>query len=236
MRKPVIGVMPLWDTQKESIWMLPGYLEGIAQGGGIGIVLPLGCDRRDVEQLVERCDGFLFTGGHDVDPALYQETKQPYCQEICPERDRLEGWVLQEALGQDKPVFGICRGLQFLNVATGGSLYQDIPAQRAGTDSDFHNQAPPYSRGVHRVFVERDSPLHTILGKEEIVVNSLHHQAIKELSPKLRAAAISEDGMIEAAFMCEKKFVLGVQWHPEYNYNTDEGSAKLFSAFVAACR
>ena len=90
MKKPVIGVLPLWDGEKESIWMLPGYMEGIRLGGGIGVILPLWTDKRDVAQLSSFCDGFLFTGGHDIAPALYGEEKRPCCEEVCPERDKLE--------------------------------------------------------------------------------------------------------------------------------------------------
>ena len=117
MNKPIIGVTPLWDKEKNSYWMLPGYLEGLEEAGAIPIILPLAADGADIAQLADLCDGFLFTGGQDVAPQLYGEAMKPTCGELCPARDTLERELLNRALEQDKPILGIiCRGLQFLNV------------------------------------------------------------------------------------------------------------------------
>lgn len=234
MKKPVIGLVALYDEKKESYWMLPGYMDGLLAAGAVPVMLPLTDDRDTICQLVEELDGVLLTGGHDVNPCLYGEEPTETCGILCEGRDRMETVLLQEALKADKPVFGICRGLQFLNVHLGGSLYQDLPSSRSGGEA--HQMEPPYDVPVHQVTVEPGSPLYEILGRESLPVNSYHHQAVKKLAPGLRAMAYASDGLLEAAYMPERSFVMAVQWHPEFSYRTDENSRKLFQAFVEACR
>lgn len=234
MRKPVIGLVALYDEQKESYWMLPGYMTGLLEAGAIPVMLPLTDDKDSISQLVEGLDGLVLTGGHDVDPKLYGEKPEPVCGVPCPERDAMEQILLEAALEADKPVFGICRGIQFLNAYLGGSLYQDLPSQRPGDLA--HHMEPPYDVPVHAVRVERDTPLYEILGTEALAVNSYHHQAVRRLAPELQAMAYAEDGLVEAVYMPEKSFVMAVQWHPEFSYRVDENSRRLFAAFVEACR
>ncbi len=230
--KPVIGIVPLVDIEKESYWMLPGYMEGIAQAGGLPLMLPLTDDAADLEQILAMCSGFLFTGGHDVSPELYGEEKLPQCAECCPARDRMELPLLKKALAADKPILGICRGIQFLNAALGGTLYQDLPTQHPS--SLTHRQSPPYDIPAHEVVIETGSPLHELLGTCRLPVNSCHHQAIKALSPQLQPMAYAPDGLVEAVCMPEKHFVWAVQWHPEFSWRTDAQSRKIFQAFVNA--
>ncbi|MCR5788871.1 MAG: gamma-glutamyl-gamma-aminobutyrate hydrolase family protein, partial [Lachnospiraceae bacterium] len=178
MSKPVIGVMPLWDDEKDSIWMLPGYFDGISQAGGIPAMLPFTVDGQDIDQLFDMFDGFLFTGGHDVSPELYDEEPMEGLISSCKKRDLMESAFLKKAIDNDKPVLGICRGIQFINAALGGTLYQDIPTQHP-TDTEHHQQ-PPYDVPIHSVTVVADSPLYECLKTENILVNSYHHQAVKE--------------------------------------------------------
>ena len=114
MKKPVVGVMPLWDDEKESLWMLPGYFDGIITNGGIPIMLPLTEDKGDLEQAAELCDGFLLTGGHDVSPEIYGEKPLDGKVSSNRKRDEMELYILRKALESDKPVLGICRGIQFI--------------------------------------------------------------------------------------------------------------------------
>ena len=228
--KALIGVMPLWDDEKESIWMFPGYLEGIQKAGGIPIVLPLSSDEGDLEHLVKMCDGFLFTGGHDVSPELYQEKLLNNSVVCCSRRDAMEKIVLQKVLELDKPLLGICRGIQFLNAALGGTLYQDLPTERPSVME--HHQQAPYDVPVHRVKILKDSPLFQCLGVEELLVNSYHHQAVRRMSPMLKPMAVSEDGLVEALYMPGHRFVWAVQWHPEFSYKTDVSSIQILQAFV----
>jgi putative glutamine amidotransferase len=232
MRKPVIGITPLVDTGKDSYWMLPGYMEGIREAGGIPLMLPL-CSSEDILlQIVSEADGFLFTGGHDISPGLYGEDISAMCQEVCKGRDEMEKVLFRIAYEQNKPVLGICRGIQLMNAVMGGTLYQDLPSEHpSGTE---HHQKPPYDEPVHCVKLVFDSPLYHFLETEIMQVNSYHHQAVKELAPELEAMAISEDGLIEAVYAPKKKFIWAVQWHPEFSYKSDIHSKKIFKAFVKA--
>lgn len=230
MRKPVIGIVPLVDTEKESYWMLPGYMKGIEQAGGIPVMLPLTSDPAILQQLVDTLDGFLFTGGQDVAPALYHELPSEKCGECCVERDDMEAALFWSALERDKPILGICRGIQFMNAVLGGTLYQDLPTEHP-SDTE-HHQNPPYDRPVHTVSVLPNTPLQKLLKKEKLAVNSYHHQAVKTLSPKLQPMAYSEDGLVEAVWLPTARFVWAVQWHPEFSYETDADSARILERFV----
>lgn len=232
--KPIIGVIPLWDEKKNSVWMLPGYLDGINEAGGLPIIFPLSTSEEELGQLVALCDGLLFTGGHDVSPDLYNEEALEGLVSCCRMRDEMENIVLEKALETDKPVLGICRGIQFINVSLGGTLYQDLPLQHPSAVE--HHQKAPYDIPIHEVSVVADSPLHRCLAVEKLSVNSLHHQAVKELSPRLKAMAFSPDGLVEAAYMPEKQFLWAVQWHPEFSFRTDPQSRKIFKSFVEAAR
>lgn len=228
----IIGLVPLIDEERESYWMLPGYMDGITEAGGIPIMLPLTEDPRTIKQLTEMCDGILLTGGHDVSPERYGEEKIKACGACCPQRDAMESLLLREALAHELPVFGICRGIQFLNAALGGTLYQDIPLQRPSRLE--HHQTPPYHIPSHEVSIYRESPLYELLQKDTLAVNSYHHQGIRRLADGLKAMASADDGLIEAVYMPDRKFVWAVQWHPEFSHLTDEDSRKIFSAFVSA--
>ena len=230
MSKPIIGVMPLWDDEKKSLWMLPGYFDSIIQAGGIPVMLPLTTDELDLEHLVQKCNGFLFTGGHDVSPEIYNEKPIEGKVSSFRDRDDMELYILNRAISLDKPVLGICRGIQFINAALGGTLYQDLPTQHP---SDIeHHQKPPYDIPVHTVDFESGSPLYNLLGIEKLAVNSYHHQAVKNVAPKLKVMATAPDGLVEAVYMPEHRFLWAVQWHPEFSFKTDESSRKIFKAFV----
>ena len=230
--KRIIGVMPLWDEEKDSLWMLPGYLDGISQAGGLPVIFPFTEDRAEVGQLVGLCDGFLFTGGQDVSSELYHAKPLEGLVETCAKRDALEGLVLSMALEADKPILGICRGLQFINAYLGGTLYQDLPSQHpSGME---HRQSAPYDMPLHEVMISEGSPLRDCLGVGCLSVNSLHHQAVRELAPCLEPMAVSTDGVIEAAYMPDARFLWAVQWHPEFSYRTDDHSRKIFDAFIRA--
>ncbi len=228
--KPIVGVMPLWDDEKESMWMLPGYPDAVRNAGGIPVIFPLTEDPDELKRLMDLCDGFLFTGGHDVSPQIYREEAMMGVVETCAVRDEMELFILREALRADKPVLGICRGIQFINAALGGTLYQDLPIQHPSETE--HHQSAPYDVPVHDVFVMEDSPLYDLLGKKSLQVNSYHHQAVRTLAPQLMRMAVSPDDLTEAVCMPGKHFVWAVQWHPEFNWKTDEESRKIFRAFI----
>ena len=230
--KPVVGVSPLWDEQRDSIWMLPGYLDGIRQAGGIPIIFPLTSEEEELRELMALCDGILFTGGQDVSPDFYQEEPLKELGECCRKRDEMEAAMLRLALREDKPVLGICRGLQFINAYLGGTLYQDLPTQRPSEVN--HHQGMPYDLPIHQVRLLEGTPLQNLLSMDTLPVNSLHHQAIKKLSAELEAMAVSPDGIVEAFYRPQSRFLWAVQWHPEFSYLREESSRKIFTAFIQA--
>ena len=144
----------------------------------------------------------------------------------------MEGLLLRLALEKDKPVLGICRGIQFLNAALGGTLYQDLPAERPS--EVVHHQEPPYDQPSHPVALLPGTPLEKLMGAGALPVNSCHHQGLKDLAPGLSPMATAEDGLVEAVWMPDARFVWAVQWHPEFAFRT-EASRRIFGAFVAAC-
>lgn len=230
---PVIGLLPLWDADLASTWMLTEYMEGIRAAGGLPVVLPFAPASGEVSKMVELCDGFLFTGGQDVAPSLYGMADETGgTVKPAERRDTLESALFPLALESGKPIFGICRGLQFINAALGGTLWQDLPSEHPS--EIVHKQEKPYDSPVHPVNLS--GPLRELLGKDTIRVNSLHHQAVRSLAPSLEAMAITPDGLIEAVYMPSKPFVRAVQWHPEFLYAKDPDSLSLFRAFVDACQ
>ncbi len=234
MKKPLIGVVPLWDADKNSLWMLPGYFDGLLAAGAVPFMLPLTDGAAALRRLAAVCDGYLFTGGQDVQPGFYGETPHPACGEVCPARDAMEAELFTLALQADKPVLGICRGIQFLNAALGGTLWQDLPAQRPSPVC--HHQGLPYDAPAHPVTVLPGTPLHALLNADTLPANSLHHQAVRDLAPALRAMAAAPDGIVEAVYLPARRFVWAVQWHPEFNYKTEPSSRAIFAAFVRAAQ
>lgn len=234
MSKPIIGILPLADVKTGYAWMKPNYISAIAAAGGTPLILPLTEDAEILDELVSVCDGFLLTGGYDIDPQLYGQEALPACGAITAGLDRMEAALIPRILAADKPVLGICRGLQFLNVALGGTLWQDLPAQHSSGIG--HSMDAPYDRFVHRVIQGESSPLLQIIPEQEFDVNSAHHQGICILGDGLAAAARSEDGLVEAICMPAKRFVYAVQWHPEDLYLIDRNAAALFEALVRAAK
>ena len=234
MKKPLIALMPLWDEKMNSYWMLPGYMDLIIKSGGVPVMLSFSDDEQSVKEIADRFDGFVFTGGDDIDPAKYGEEKIKECGQPCVHRDSLEFALFREVIKTDKPILGICRGMQFLNAALGGTLYQDLPTQKPG--EVCHKQPAPFDALTHSVTVEKGTLLYDIVGTEKLMVNTLHHQAVDKIAPCLVPCAKADDGLVEAVYDPEKAFLLGVQWHPEMIFGQEENSIKIGKAFVEACR
>ena len=228
--KPIIGVIPLWDDEKESIWMLPGYMDVLENNNAIPIILPLSTDKENLDRCFDMVDGILFTGGHDINPKLYKQQKKETCGLQCDRRDEMETYLFKKAIKNDKPILGICRGIQLFNAILGGTLYQDLKTEH--NSEVKHTMERPYNRGVHKVNILKDSPLYKIIGVDELYVNSYHHQAIKDLAPGLVANAISEDGLTEAISMPNKKFAMAVQWHPEFLWKNSKENNLIIAEFI----
>lgn len=234
MTKPIIGIIPLYDEYKESLWMVPGYMDMLEENGAVPIMFPLTNNEETLKEVYNLCSGILFTGGHDVNPSLYNEEKKETCGKCCIKRDNMEQIILKWTLRDNKSLLGICRGIQLLNALLGGNLYQDLNSEYSL--SIDHHQCPPYDKSVHEVDIIKDTMLYDILKTNKINVNSYHHQGIKTLSNSLRATAISTDNLIEGAYVKDKKFILGVQWHPEFNYKKEDSSVKLIQAFIKSTK
>jgi putative glutamine amidotransferase len=205
------------------------YAEGVARSGGIPYLLPLLTDEdAPFADMVAGLDGIILTGGEDTAPHLYGEPPLPGLGEIVYERDLAEIKVIRLAAEQDKPILGICRGMQILNVALGGTLYQDIPSQIPGAYQ--HSQRGSRQYGAHTVTLEPGF-VQEALGKTEVLVNTSHHQSVKVPAPGFRVTARSGDGVIEAIESENGRFI-GVQWHPERMWSHDETMLQLAKAFV----
>ncbi len=231
--KPLIGVISRYEEPTGNYWSRPGYIEGMEEAGAVPLLLPLTENPSLLGRFTELCDGFLFPGGQDLAPALYGEEKSQRCEDVVEKMDGGERALFPLALKTGKPLLGVCRGLQLFNVLLGGTLYQDFPTERPG--SVIHRGKTLDDEVRHPVSVLPDTLLAQILGAGEIEVNSYHHQAVKELGKGLKLAAVSPDGLIEAAYLPDHPFALAVQWHPELIYKNDGNSRKIFHAFARAC-
>ena len=238
---PLIGVTTSVTVDKypERAYVNAAYLDAVQQAGGVPVLLApqLGAAARAA--LLARIDGVLLTGGGDVDPARFGEPRHPAVSEVSPARDALEIELTHWALTNGRPLLAICRGLQVLNVALGGTLHQDIPSDLA-SPLDHSQQALQQARRdqpVHHVKVQEGSRLARILGALDVDVNSFHHQALKALGRGLAPVAWSPDGIVEGAEMQDGgRFVVGVEWHPEELVGHDPAARNLFAALVDEAR
>lgn len=224
---PLIGIT--------SCRKLEDYRQAVLHAGGeVRILEP----SASVEEALAGIDGLLLTGGEDMAPAQYGEAPHPSVVDVNPARDELEMGLVAAARARNLPIFGICRGIQVLNVAGGGSLVQDIPSQVPGALNHSLKvpQHEPYEL-AHEIWVEKDSLLSTLMGDrlsaDACDVNSRHHQAVKTLAPGYRVSATAPDGIIEAIEDPGARFCLGVQWHPENFWRTGEFRS-LFEGFLEA--
>lgn len=223
----VVIAMPRMSTDPEPTVAQSKYIESLARAGaGMRWV-----ELSDPEQAVQdalTCDGLLLPGGGDMDPKFYGQERIPACGEPNLLRDAAEPLLLRAFLAADKPVLGICRGIQVMNAVLGGDLYQDIkPFEHLPHNGHWSK--------VHTVTVRRGTLLSRILGQDTVLVNSQHHQAVDRVAPGFTLAALSEDGIVEAIEKPDARFCLGVQWHPEWLSDADPAMQGLFDAFVNAC-
>lgn len=235
-KNPIIGVTPLYESSSGNWWIEPAYMKGLLEFGAVPILLPFDSKEDDVQKLTDLVDGLLFTGGQDVNPALYGESCRPEIGVLTPIRDVSESQLYRFASQRDLPMLGICRGHQFLNVMRGGTLFQDLPTMRP---SDIHHRQPEGGyRQTHTNDIVAGSPLAEWLdGASEMEVNSFHHQAVKTLGQGLKAMAYAQcDHIVEAYYDPDKRFFVGVQWHPEMLRTYQPAHKVIFREFVKACR
>lgn len=241
MTKPVIGVTASAIDRRGAAYgevytLIRKYAEGVLQAGGVPVIVPHNLDEESLQVLFDRLDGVLLSGGGDIDPANYGEAPRAETSEVAADRDRVELTLARWIVEKEKPFLAICRGIQVLNVALGGTLIQDIPSEVP--DALQHS----FERGIvergyhaHAVSIATDSRLAQVMQTELAQTNSWHHQALKQVAPKLQVTAYAPDGVIEAVEVPGQKFAIGVQWHPEWLFEDQPEQRRLFEALVQAC-
>ncbi|MDX1417838.1 MAG: gamma-glutamyl-gamma-aminobutyrate hydrolase family protein [Candidatus Promineifilaceae bacterium] len=236
--RPIIGITTYrkysQDTNRPLFGIMRDYVHAVTAGGGVPVLIPLGLAEEDLLLIVERLDGLLLPGGGDIEPEFYHGFFHEKLRGIDVDRDRVEIYVAQQATRLKKPFLAICRGHQILNVALGGTMWEDVASQYPNPiDHDF------WGKGMrnhlqHPVDITPDSHLATIVGRESMMVNSLHHQGVKDIAPDLLVSAIAPDGLVEGLEVAGHPFGVAVQWHPENLIEDDPAMLALFEALVHA--
>ena len=243
--RPLVGIatqsLDAIPGQLPACWVMGRrYVNVLAGAGAIPWLVPLlPDDEPTLRAIYERLDGVFLTGGVDVDPATYGEPRHAMCDRADTARDRVEVALIRWALADHKPILGVCRGIQIINVACGGSLHQHLADDRPeGIKHDYFPTATHYTRDylAHPVRVETDSRLGQLLGEPRIEVNSMHHQGIKRLATGLRPSAFAPDGLVEGVEGVNGQYLIGVQWHPEELAAGHANMRRLFADFVEAAR
>ena len=240
-RRPVIGVPCATAPEpwySPSFTLPASYLRAIEAAGAVPMLIQPTDNVEVLAALYARCDGLLLAGGEDVHPSNYGATPHPRLELTNPRRDTAELTLVRWALADHTPILGICRGLQLLNVAMGGTLYQDLPSERGGSIDHTAGDARREFRLLsHDMTLQPSAWLAEALGASELAVNSLHHQGIRDLAPGLRAVGHAPDGLIEAVESANDTLIVAVQSHPELVWaDADPRWARVFSRFVAHCR
>lgn len=245
LQRPVIGI-PTQTLQAIEVipaglppsWVMnQRYFQAVTSVGAVPWMVPLmDNDPATMRAIYDRLDGIFIAGGVDVDPSSYGEERHGKCGVGDLPRDHVELMFTRWALEEGKPVFGVCRGMQIINVATGGTLYQDCEALYADAIKHDYFPGAGWERDylAHEVRIAPDTRLRRLFGAETVMVNSMHHQAVRELGDGLTISAFAPDGMIEAVEGTAHPFLVGVQWHPEMLVDTDVGTRRLFEEFIEA--
>ena len=232
---PAIGLTPDWtvDDGASRYQLNRSYADAVLAAQGLPLVLPYSDDAKVIAGYLEAVDGLLITGGpFDVDPKEYGEERRPQCVPAKKERTAFERALLEHALERQLPVLGVCGGMQVLNVVLGGTLYQDIPTDVP--EAIAHQQTGDKRRPVHAVSIELGTLLAQALAPGQLMVNSTHHQAVRQLGNNLSASARAPDGLIEGVEMAGAHFVVGVQWHPELLLVSVPVNLGIYRALVKA--
>lgn len=239
-RKPLIGCTTYRKTSEqvpplELFGLMPSYIRAVVAAGGLPVMIPLGLDEEDLCAIFQRVDGLLIPGGGDIEPERYGGQLHPTVYGIDKDRDRVEFFLAQQAVQQDKPLLAICRGLQVFNVALGGSLWEDVHSLMPASMRHAYYLTHPRNYLAHTVQLAPNSVLRQQLaGQETSWVNSLHHQGINHLAGELTPVATATDGLIEGVEVSGHRYAVGVQWHPENLIDDDPVMLGLFTGLMEA--
>ena len=234
-KKPIIGICTR-NMEKEfflSVGAPTFYVDAIVRAGGIPLLMPLQTKKEDFGEMLDVVDGVIFTGGGDIAVDFYGGEMSEKVTLIDVVRDEFELGLAKEILKREMPVLGICRGLQLMNVAMGGTLFEDIPSQVENALAHSYVDGDAFDKLVHDVSVGEDSMLFDVFGEKRVTVNSLHHQSVRDLAEGLTVVATADDGVIESALMNDRDFGVLIQWHPECLPEATHAQ-QLFVAFVDA--
>lgn len=233
---PLIGITMSYDYDKKTFKLNQSYVEAIQLAGGVPVAVPPMEDKNNLKDIARQVDAIVFSGGLDINPIYYSEDPHPKLEKICPLRDTAEIFLVREMMKLPKPILGICRGMQVMNVAQRGSLFQDIPS--SVPKAIKHNQDAPRYSATHKVRIkDPNSILYDIFKEDIITVNSYHHQSVKDIAPPFKVTALAPDGVIEAMELSSMEFFcLGVQWHPEEMCIKSPENLRIFEYLVEAAR
>ncbi|GER90400.1 gamma-glutamyl-gamma-aminobutyrate hydrolase [Dictyobacter vulcani] len=237
--RPLIGVpcrtgVRGENAEKPVYYSNKSYIHAVESAGGVPVIIPILNDHEILRSLLGRLDGLLLSGGIDVHPNMYKEEAAVDLGETDPELDKLELYLARWAWQEDMPTLGICRGMQLMNISLGGNLYQDLDTGYEGDLLKHANWHLPRNEIIHSVTIAPDSRMRQILGVDKILVNSLHHQAIKQPGKGVVTSGLAEDGIVELIEIPERSFMLGTQCHPEELYADNPVWSRLFRSFVDA--
>lgn len=240
MKKPIIGVVGNILTMEngkiiglERACVNDDYIRAAEKAGGVPFILPVIKDDEAIFAQVKACDGIIVSGGQDVHPLFYNEEPRHKLGYVYSRVDEYQIKVVKTALKEEKPILGICRGHQILNVVCGGTLYQDL-SEMPGDILKHYQEGKRYECS-HKIEIKSGSILGDLFG-DEVLVNSYHHQCIKDLGEGLEVVANALDGSIEAVEMIGKDFVMGVQWHPEMMVSGSDTMLKIFEELIKKCK
>ena len=237
MSKPIIGITS--GVIVDEGGMFPGYrrvyanedyISSVVQNGGVPLIIPLNTSLAVIEQQVAMIDGLILTGGNDITPLKYNQEPEQKLGDLFPERDRFESEVLKLAKAKTVPILGICRGAQLINVCHGGNLYQDLSYRSEKTLK--HWQSHSAAQVTHSIELVEGSKLKSIIGSEDILVNSFHHQVMNKVAEEFKVSAIEKDGVVEAIESKTYPFLMGVQWHPEMLHKSVSSMNLIFKALI----
>lgn len=235
MDKPLIGIAPSYKYDEQQILINKNYVQAILYSGGIPFILPVLFKDHLLDLYVNKLDGFILSGGPDVDAKYFNQNNLQFSGEISPIRDEFEIQLVKKLISNNKPILGICRGIQVINIAAGGDIYQDLKNELKSDIPIMHSQKAPKWHPIHKITIQPNTKVWSSFHQSEIYVNSFHHQAVKNLADDFIISSTSPDGIIESIEHKHCNFIVGVQWHPELMWSKNAIFLGIFKLLVDSC-